>query len=421
MATTEQQFGELVLAFTTSFDLRWNDRGSGGKHDGAFWQPRPPTGFHALGGIGVGGYDDANGKVAALCVRAADPSSPRPPLLKPTGYDRIWKDSGSGADMDGSCWRPRAPAGYVALGDVFMKGHDTAPSPDDAICLRADLAHEAVAGDFVWDDTGTGSDQDFGAWMVAAPPAFVDPTLGLVAAGTYVGVASHDRPATDPVLNVLMLPVPNQIGQEPAEPSLEGFDAPPQRTPSVVDRVVTVPFTAITDDSRDVAWKVANSPFYTLQRSAWYTLAIFEHNKTSVAQSKGVEITVGVSTTRSDTYSAKTGISVTEEAGISFIVDAKVSATVSVEMGFEHSTSVTELQNKTVTRSLVIPPQTAAALWTASYSLQAVRADGAVIYQPLEFDVESFVSDQFPAASAAQQKVQVLAVDPNKIGTPVNA
>jgi hypothetical protein len=95
--------------------------------------------------------------------------------------------------------------------------------------------------------------------------------------------------------------------------------------------------------------------------------------------------------------------------------------TVSVELGFEHSTSVTQLQSKTVLRQLDIPAGTAAALWTASYSLQAVRADGVQIYQPLEFDVESFVSDQYPPVSATQEKVKVLAIDPSKIGSPVTA
>jgi hypothetical protein len=276
----EKQFGELVLAFTTDFDFRWNDRESGGKYDGSFWQPRPPKGFYALGGVGVKGYDDPSGKVAALCVRAADGASSRAPLALPTGYDRIWKDSGSGAKHDGSCWRPKAPQGYVALGDVFNSGHDTPPPLEDAICVRADLTHDAVAGAFIWDDKDTGSDKDFGAWEIAPPPAFSDPTLGLFAAGTYVGVDSHDKPKYDAVLNVLMVPLPNEVGTNPPEPSLDGYSAPPQRTPEVVDRVVTVPFTAVKDDSRDLRWKVENSPFYQIERKAWYELTIFEHNKT---------------------------------------------------------------------------------------------------------------------------------------------
>lgn len=52
---TEKAFGELILTFTDSFTLRWNDSGSA---DGAFWQPVPPTGFFVLGSVGVGHYGD---------------------------------------------------------------------------------------------------------------------------------------------------------------------------------------------------------------------------------------------------------------------------------------------------------------------------------------------------------------------------
>jgi len=419
MSNTQQQFGELILTFTSSFNPIWNDKGSGGKFDGAFWQPVAPSGFSVLGSIGVQGYGDVNGKTAALCVKAASSGGSNPPLAQPTGYSRIWKDSGSGADKDGSCWRPIAPSGYVALGDVFAQGHDTAPPLSAATCVRADLTHSAISGDFIWDDKDTGSDQDFGAWMVAAPANFVDPTLGLIAANTFVGVTSHTAPTTNPVLNVLMLPFPVIVGQDPPEPTLTSFSAPPASTASVVDRTVVVPFTAITDPSQSVQWKVAHSAFYQLQRTACYDLVIFEHNNTSVSQTKSQAITVGVSSSESSTFSASTGISVTAEAGIEFIADAKVSATVSMELGFQTSTSVTQLQSTTVTRSLVIPAQTAAALWVTSYSLQAIRADGAEIGQPMAFEVESFVSDQYPPVTSGQQaKVQVLNFDATKIAAP---
>lgn len=421
MSAIEMQFGELVLAYTTQFEFRWNDRGSGGKHNGAFWQPLPPAGFLALGGVGVKGYDKIDGKVAALCVRAADPSSPRPPLAAPTGYERIWKDKGTGADHNGSCWRPLAPDGYVALGDVFNKGHDTPPALSDAVCVRRDLTHEAVVGSFIWDDSGTGGDKDFGAWMVATPPAFADPTLGLIAPGSFVGVASHKPPSFDPVLNVLMLPVPVQTGTDPEQPHLDGKTMPPPRTPEVVDRVVTVPFTAVRDDERDVAWKVEHSPFYTVERRAWYTLLIFENNTTSVEQHKGDDVTVGVSTTQTETYSEKTGITVSEEVGVSFIEEAKVSMTVSVELGFEQSTSVQQLQERTVRRDLAIPPVTAAALWVASYSLQGVRSDGTRLYVPLSFEVESFVSAQYPPAATEAQKLRVIPLDGVRIARPEGA
>jgi vacuolar protein sorting-associated protein 13A/C len=54
----------------------------------------------------------------------------------------VWDDSGSGAFADGSIWRPVVPAGYVALGDVAVAGHDpptgaTLLVRDDPEVLRA--------------------------------------------------------------------------------------------------------------------------------------------------------------------------------------------------------------------------------------------------------------------------------------------
>ncbi|KAL6882932.1 hypothetical protein HDV57DRAFT_465618 [Trichoderma longibrachiatum] len=74
-------------------------------------------------------------------------------------YERIWKDEGSGADRDGSFWRPVAPAGYVALGDVASgAGWDAAPSVDDVWCVRGDLVTRGgFRPESAWDDKGSGA------------------------------------------------------------------------------------------------------------------------------------------------------------------------------------------------------------------------------------------------------------------------
>ncbi|MDW5318436.1 hypothetical protein [Rhizobium sp. PL01] len=41
---------------------------------------------------------------------------------------------------------------------------------------------------------------------------------------------------------------------------------------------MTLPFTAIVDAHYDVAWKVANSPFYVLERWINFELAAFDDN-----------------------------------------------------------------------------------------------------------------------------------------------
>ena len=41
--------GELQLGFATQFALSYNDKGSRGSHNGAFYQPQPSEGFWSLG------------------------------------------------------------------------------------------------------------------------------------------------------------------------------------------------------------------------------------------------------------------------------------------------------------------------------------------------------------------------------------
>src|SRR5690606_35335031 len=139
----ELRFGDLILAPTDTFTLRWNDRKSGADNDVAFWHPVAPEGFSVLGDIGVPTHSDINGTVATLCVKAADNTNS--PLSPPVRYELIWKDKGSGAADDGSAWRPVPPDGYVDCGDVLVKGH-VAPNVEDVMCVRADLTFPAKLG-----------------------------------------------------------------------------------------------------------------------------------------------------------------------------------------------------------------------------------------------------------------------------------
>lgn len=389
-------FGDLVLQFTTGFTLRWNDGGSGGDNDGAFWHPVPPEGFRALGSLGVSGYGDANGNFAALCVAEAQPGSGA--LAAPVRYEWVWGDGGSGADRDGSCWRPIPPDGYVALGDVFVAGYDP-PSLGDVACVRANLAADGVIGTWIWDDSGTGSDADFGAWQIEAPVQYVDATRGLIAAGTFVGVPSHGKPSWSPVAHCLCLPFPAQVFPDPESPVLTDRSRPPAQTPSSVDHAVWVPFTAVQDPGQSLAWKAENSPFYQLQRQVWYELLLFDDNRTSIEQTQEHSETVGITESQSQSFSVTTGISVTAEGGVGFLgTGGKVAATVSVEIGYETTTGIEQFQEKTVSASLVTPPHTAAAVWAASYAFRLVRSDGALIPAQLGFSVDSFYHSQFPSA-----------------------
>jgi Vacuolar protein sorting-associated protein 62 len=274
------QFGDLVLRFTSSFEFRYNDRGSGANLDGSFWHPKPPTGFHALGSIGMSSYNDPNGKVAALCVKASEPLMPglqKPALKPPTDYEFIWNDKGSGATHDGSCWRPLAPEGYVALGDVFAQGYNKPPL-NDVMCVARELAFDGEVGVLIWNDKGSGANRDLSTYQINPSRAYRESSEGLFAVNSFVGVQNYSKPPTSPVANTLRLPVPVVESGEAPLPQLTSKTKPPAHTLPVVDRVVTVPFTAVIDGDKTIEWILQNSPFYTVQRSVYYDLLIFDDN-----------------------------------------------------------------------------------------------------------------------------------------------
>lgn len=399
MVANTMQLGDLTLAFTTAFQLRWNDQGSGATRNGAFWHPIPLAGFHALGTIGLSHYSDPNGTVAAICVQES--SSGNGALAPPTDYELFYKDSGTGARMNGSCWRPIPPQGYVALGDVFPINTHNKPSLDDVVCVREDLTFGANAGQSIWSDQKSGGAQDFSAWQNDVPPNYTDmnpgATRGLIAPNTMVGRANYTQPQHEPDMNVLCLPLPSAANEVGTAPTLTSRSKPAQSTPPAVDHTVEVPFTAVNDDAKSLAWKLANSPAYRLQRQNSWRLLLFNDNNTAAEQFVEESVTVGVENATSQSFSTNTGVSITTETGVGVgALGTTFSATVSVEFGYESATSVTELESRTVTRRLTAPPQTAAAIWVGSYSFQVLRGDNTLVGNPLTFDSDSFTYAQYP-------------------------
>ena len=186
----------IAVQLCHDFELVWNDKGSGGKHDGAFYRPKPPAGYYAVGHYGQGNYGPPSDGV--IVVKGMEPGT----TSRPTGYTEVWTDRGSGANMDGSFWLPKPPAGYIALG-LVCNGNHSAPGLDEVVCVRQDLVLPGKVGAFIWDDSGTGAKRDFGSWAIEGS------TDSCLASGTFVGVASHSAPSIDPVLHCLDV---NKIG-----------------------------------------------------------------------------------------------------------------------------------------------------------------------------------------------------------------
>jgi len=88
-------------------------------------------------------------------------------LAPPVDYHLIWMDTGSGADMNGSFWKPIPPEGYVCLGTVAQNGYQE-PGLDEIRCVRQDLACLGKYGGEIWDTLGSPANMPFGSWVITA-------------------------------------------------------------------------------------------------------------------------------------------------------------------------------------------------------------------------------------------------------------
>jgi VPS62-like protein/insecticidal crystal toxin P42 protein len=393
--------GGLALTYVDQFEWRWNDSGSGYGQDGEFYHPLPPAGYYALGSIGQNFYGDPSGERAAIVVKAVDGSDA---LAAPTGYTRIWEDSGSDANSDGSFWLPEAPSGYRALGVVAMPGHDDAPSLDDVRCVREDLVVEAKADGDIWVYTSLGIIEIFGSWQVEPPDTPNSPGKAYLDAGTFValaGVGSSTPPVLNPALYMLNLelPVVTDLKDTGFAPVLESYDEPPAYTDTYLGRAVAVPFVLVNDGDLDLHWRVTNSPVYRLQREDSYELMYFYDNHSgSTPITHIVTSTVGISQTDSESYSHTVGMSISSTSGCS-VIGGTVTVELSYEFGYETTSSYTAFEEQSVSQEVIIARRTAGCLWQKATRFALLRNHNGwteVAGGDVRMGVDSFVKGEHP-------------------------
>lgn len=118
----ETEFFEIE--YTKNKEFIWNDKGSGGADkDISIMRPKASKGFFILGDmVGNRGNDEKKEEYYSIALK---PKSGYEDLLKaPKSYKWVWDDSGTGADNDCGIWELVCPKGYVALGMIATKGND---------------------------------------------------------------------------------------------------------------------------------------------------------------------------------------------------------------------------------------------------------------------------------------------------------
>ncbi|HJQ27376.1 MAG TPA: Vps62-related protein [Blastocatellia bacterium] len=173
----------LRVSFTSQYGpFLYTDVGSDAYTNVSIFRPTPASGWFILGDYAQPDYQSAYGTSCMVQEHNSDPSNPI--LMAPTGYVKLWDDTHSGGEHDGSVWRPTAPEGYVAIGDVCGSGH-SAPDISEYRCVRHDYAQLLAApanSSRIW------ADEHSDAWGSVA----LYPIPGV--AGAFTSVTNYEPP-----------------------------------------------------------------------------------------------------------------------------------------------------------------------------------------------------------------------------------
>ena len=148
-----------VFEIVSKFDDEWKDRGSGALLSATFYKPLVSDGYLTLGHFAWPSYGAVRGNMLAL--KADGPV----PWKYPVDYKKVWDDSGSGANWDGSFWAAIAPPGYAAVGMLAQRGYKK-PKRTEIVCLREDFVERYDPDVMIWNDRGSGADDDVSVWLI---------------------------------------------------------------------------------------------------------------------------------------------------------------------------------------------------------------------------------------------------------------
>lgn len=376
--------GGLTFSLTSVFYFEWSSADCHYNCDqtGVFWKPDPVLpGFACFGSMCVPTTQQQNGNNLALCAKIPEPWTPNPPFALATDFTLLWTDKGTGNSNNGSCWSIQAPAGYVALGSVFIRGYDK-PATTDYLCIRSDLALEIGTSSALWTDKGsgaTGGDLACYAFNLPDPstiPQLMDARNIAFCANSFVANTTYNQP----ILPVPVIVLPATVVVPDFPPAPPSVDSGAAGVP-VQGFTIQVPCPAFKDDERSCDWKVAN-PLYLLERWYTYTPIASLENGSSVNQEMTYTAEVGTSQSSSLAFEASVGGTLSAELKLGFAGGvSSMTFGLSISAGFkadwEHGSTST--QGTTVTNSLQVPPNTKISLSQYSVTFKVNRPDGTYI------------------------------------------
>ena len=111
-------------------------------------------------------------------------------LVNPSSFSLVWNDRGSGADDDVAIYRMNAPSGYTCLGGVAVRSHSSQPDKQKYCCVKNEYVVQADTV-HTWNDRGSGANNDVSLWTVIRAGGDAHG----IDAGTFIGVSGYSRPS----------------------------------------------------------------------------------------------------------------------------------------------------------------------------------------------------------------------------------
>jgi hypothetical protein len=375
--------GDLLISYTDQFQLIYSYAPPGWDPLN-FYKPIPPPGFRALGTYAWSGTDNPNGRAAVMVVKEKPGSNA---IALTSNFDTA----------GGILHTPIAPSGYKAMGQVFTLPLQT---PDPAVCIREDLTTTGAC--YMFWSYENNFHQTESCWQIEQPFADSHESAYLAPGGMIYTTGLDDPGPGNALVNVLKVDLP-MLAEAPAQdyiPSLTSYDEPPDGIAPRFEKAMLVPCTIVKDASHDMPWRIANSPFYRLERQVYFRVIDHADNRQgSEPLPVHYEVLYGMSVEQSQTVWSETGIELSAEAGLSiYAFEARVSATVSKRFGYESTTSITELLSHSITVDQSVPARKAGALWQRWNRYVLYRHNGTHL-EPVrswECGIESYVVDEYP-------------------------
>ena len=103
----------------------------------------------------IGGYGTRTKKLSPTdCVLTVSEDKN---LVAPKDWELIWKDKGSGAKKDGSMWRAIPPDNnHVCIGTIPQKGYEKS-ALSNYRCINAKFTEKVITNSLIWSDKGSGA------------------------------------------------------------------------------------------------------------------------------------------------------------------------------------------------------------------------------------------------------------------------